>query len=286
MKLRTLLDTPPWEWPRDAGKTFQAILSNKHASQSDRLIAAELAGDITIINDKLAKGLLSIVSSADEPETLRAKAVISLGPVLEQADTLGFEDPDDVPISERAFHNIQESLQKLYVDERIPKLVRRRILEGAVCAPQNWQLDAIKTAYYSGDRDWMLTTVFAMRYVQGFDNEILEALKNTDPEIHYEAVCAAGNWGIDGAWSHAVALVEDQATPKPLLLAAIDAVGSIRPEEARDILSDLAASDDEEIAEAANEAITMAESALEVDDEDDDLEEDGLEEDDAGKWIQ
>ena len=44
-------------------------------------------------------------------------------------------------------------------------------------------------------------------------------------------------------------------SPKPLLLAAIGAVGSIRPAEARKILVDLADSDDEEIAEAIDEAI-------------------------------
>ncbi len=49
--------------------------------------------------------------------------------------------------------------------------------------------------------------------------------------------------------------------PKPLLLAAIEAVGNIRPAEAPEILSRiLADSDDEEIAEAADEAIKMAEA--------------------------
>ncbi|MGA3089299.1 MAG: hypothetical protein ABSD75_11850 [Terriglobales bacterium] len=97
MDLKTLLDTPPWDWPADAGNVFLRILNDPRAKPSDRLVAAELAGDFTVINDDLADTLLRIASSAHEPEQLRARAPISLGPALERADTDGFEDPDDVP---------------------------------------------------------------------------------------------------------------------------------------------------------------------------------------------
>jgi len=100
-------------------------------------------------------------------------------------------------------------------------------------------------------------------------------LKSAEPEIHYEAVIAAGNWELDAAWPHIIALLNDAGTPKPLLLVAIGAASSIRPLEAGEILIDLAASDDEEIAEAADEAIAMSEP---MSDEEDD-------EDDASEWI-
>ena len=112
-----------------------------------------------------------------------------------------------------------------------------------------------------------------MRWVRGFDDQILLALKSDDLEIHLEAVITAGNWELDAAWSHVVKLVNDAHTPKPLLLAAIDAVGSIRPAEAGEILVDLADSDDEEIAEAADEA--MAEAEIDA----------GEEDDEEGEWI-
>jgi HEAT repeat protein len=98
----------------------------------------------------------------------------------------------------------------------------------------------------SGDKEWTLTAVFSMRWVRGFEDQILAALKSGDPEIHYEAVRAAGNWELDEAWPHIVELVNHAHTPKPLLIAAIGAVGSIRPAETRKILADLAGSDDEE----------------------------------------
>ncbi len=101
-------------------------------------------------------------------------------------------------------------------------------------------------------------------------------MKSSNPEIHYEAVNAAGNWELDAAWPHIIELLNDADTPKPLLLAAIGAASSIRPQEAGEILTDLASSEDEDIAEAANEAIAMSEPI--PDEEEDD-------EDDASEWI-
>jgi hypothetical protein len=110
-----------------------------------------------------------------------------------------------------------------------------------------------------------------MRWIRGFDDLILEALESANPEIHYEAVCAAGTWEVDAAWSHVAALVTSKDTDKALLLAAIDAVSSIRPKEAGVILVDLTDSDDEDIVEAAYEAMAMGEgpSDDEYDDEHD-----------------
>jgi hypothetical protein len=284
LDLKSFEHIPPWEWPRDAGKRFLEVLMDRRAKKSDRLIAAELAGDYTVINDQLADSLLAIIRRPDEPRQLRATAAIALGPALEAAETDGFEDPDDVPISERTFHNIQDSLQKLYFDNSVPKEVRRRILEASVRSPQDWHGNAIKDAYSSGDQEWMLTAVFAMRWVHGFDDQILEALNSADPDIHLEAVKAAGNWELAAAWPHMAALIEDASTPKPLLLAAIGAAASVHPAEAGPILVDLAASEDEDIAEAADEAMMMAEGMLhQEDDEEDEDDEDDEESED--EWI-
>jgi hypothetical protein len=279
MDLKILLETPPWDWPPDAGRTFLKILTDRRAKASDRLIAAELAGDFTVINDDLAGALLAIVGDAGESEGLRARAAISFGPALEQADLGEFEIPDDVPITEDVFHNIQDSLRKVYFDTRVPKEVRRRVLEASVRAPDTWHQEAISQAYSSGDREWMLTAVFAMRWVRGFDSQILAALESADPEIHYEAVHAAGNWELDAAWDHVVELLEDPDTPKPLLLAAIGAAGTIRPSESAMVLVDLADSEDEDIAEAADEAMMMADGVTPFDEEDDE------EEEGEGEWI-
>jgi len=267
--VKTLKETPPWEWPEGTAQSLLEILQNDQAGASDRLIAAELAGDFTVINDELADALLSILRSGDASGELRGEAALSLGPVLEHADTEGFEYPGDVSITERTFNGIQESLRKLYADAAVPEEVRRRILESSVRAPQDWHPAAVRAAYASDDEAWRLTAVFCMRFVRGFDRQILEALRSKNPDIHYEAVCAAGNWEVDAAWPHIAALVTSGETDKHLLLAAIEAVAYIRPQEAAEILADLADSDDEDIAEAGYEAMTMAEGLSDEDDEDD-----------------
>ena len=100
MALKIFEDIPPWEWPEDAAKIFLEVLRDDQADESERLLAAELAGEATVINDELVDALLAIVRSDHDPDSLRAKAVISLGPALEYAYIDGFEDAEDVPISE------------------------------------------------------------------------------------------------------------------------------------------------------------------------------------------
>ena len=112
------------------------------------------------------------------------------------------------------------------MDASVPEDVRRRILEASVRAPQDWHQDAIRAAYASDDDAWRLTAVFCMRFVRGFDEQILEALDSENPDIHYEAVCAAGSWEVDAAWPHITALVTSRKTEKSLLLAAIEAVAA------------------------------------------------------------
>lgn len=122
----------------------------------------------------------------------------------------------------------------------------------------------------AGDELWRLTAVFCMRYVRGFDNQILEALKAENEEIHYEAVCAAGTWGVDGAWPHIASLAVTDSTDKSLRLAAIEAVASIRPKEAADILTELTLSDDDDIVETAYETMAMYDLLPDEDYDDDD----------------
>jgi hypothetical protein len=270
MDFKTLKEMPPWEWPENAGKVFLDVLKDEQADGSDRQLAAELAGDSTVISDELAVALLSILCNSREPDALRGQAAISLGPALEYAFTDGFDDLDDMPISEPLFRKIQETLQKLYSDAHVPKLVRRMILEASVRAPENWHKNAVRAAYRSDEEDWKLTAVFCMQFVRGFDKQILESLESENPDIHYEAVCAAGNWEIDAAWPHIAALIASEETDKDLLLAAIESAAFIRPREASEMIGPLLEADDEDIVDAVYEALAMAGELYEDEDEDDD----------------
>ena len=107
MDLKVLEETPPWEWPQGTDKMLLGILRDHQNDKADRLLAAGLAGDYTVITDELVAVFLSILRNGEESEAIRARAVISLGPVLETAYIDGFDDPEAVPISEETFHGIQ-----------------------------------------------------------------------------------------------------------------------------------------------------------------------------------
>jgi hypothetical protein len=257
MKLSDLSNTPPWEWSADAGDVLLATLRDEKATDADRRLAADLAGDLVVMNDALAAALLALLENGQQPDETRARAAISLGPVLEEMDTADFEVSDDNPITETTFKRIQKTLRQIYLDGNTPKDVRRKALEASVRAQERWHRDAVAAAVASGDEEWKLTAVFCMQYVKGFDNPIVEALNSTNPDIQYEAVVAAGNWEIGAAWPQIVRLLAE-STDKPLLLAAIEAAAAIRPDEARRVLGDLCESDDDEIVDAVREAIEIA----------------------------
>jgi hypothetical protein len=258
VNLHDLRATPSWEWPADAGSRLLATLVDEKAAETSRRLAAELAGDMVVMNDELAAALIHILENGREPAEIRARAAISLGPVLEQVDTDRLDESADLPIAEATFHRTQESLRRIYTDASAPKEVRRRALEASVRAPQTWHREAIAAAFASDDDKWKLTAVFCMQFVKGFDERILEALHSTDPAIRLEAVVATGNWEIDAAWPHIASLLASESTERSLLLAAMEAAPMIRPDDAEDILGDLLDSDDEEIVTAAEEALATA----------------------------
>jgi uncharacterized protein (UPF0147 family) len=272
MNLKTLKETAPWNWPEGTDQHLLSVLSNASETEADRLLAAELASDLGVINTALIESLLAILSSPKESEAIRGQAAISLGPVLELCDMDGFEDPTEVPIDETTFAHIQTQLHAMFSDPSVPKEVKRRILEASARAAEDWHEEAIHQAFLSGDPNWQLTSVFCMGYVGGFDAEILKALTSSIPAIQYLAISAAGVWQVDAAWPHVLNALLAENTDKPVLLAAIDAVASLRPREAQEVLTDLLDSDDEDVVEAASEAIAMAEERLKGHTEDDDEE--------------
>ena len=195
MDLKALKDTPPWDWPAGTVEKLLNVLGDEQAIESDRLLATDMAGDCAIVNDELVATLLAILGNSEESKQVRARAAISLGPILEEADTEGLDDAGDVPISKWTFQGIQGALHQLYRDAHIPNEVRRRILEASVRAPREWHENAVRSAYSSGDDLWKLPAVFCMRFVRGVNEQIVEELDNKNPDIHLEAALARRQLG-------------------------------------------------------------------------------------------
>jgi hypothetical protein len=280
MAIHDLAARLPHDWPSDVDAEILATLKDREALPFDRLLATELAGDLIVMNDSLAEELLRILGSQDEPETLRGQAAISFGAALEEAHLEGIDDRYSPCVSGPMLNRAREALRSHYRDPGVPKEVRRRALEASVRAPEPWNAGAVRAAYRDSDREWRLTAVFCMRFVEGFDEGIVEALESDDPDILYQAVLAAGGWGVPDAWpfvrrmvltaaSGGVLLPDDPDADRSLLVAAMDAVASIRPLEAAETLSGIIDSDDEDLSEAAPDALEMVQGSW---DEDEDFE--------------
>ena len=260
----TILEvTEPWEWPSDGGEAVLKRLRDNQADEAERLLAAELAGEIVIVSQDLTKALTAVVADRGASDELRGRAAIALGPVLEVMDVhepLGNEldELDPPPIPPHEFQRIRWELQAVYRAADTPKEVRRRILEASVRAPEAWHEDAIREAYDRDDDEWRLTAVFCMGRVQGFTDEILASLDDPDEEVRFEAVQAAGLREIRAAWPHLARLLRSPDTDRQLLLAAIEASVGVRGKATIEFLDHLSASDDREIATAAEEATMMA----------------------------
>jgi hypothetical protein len=267
--LNVLHATDPWDWPKDTPELLLKALTEGPSTEDDLLKAVEMAGEFCVMNDDLALALLALVGMDDKSDRIRGLSAIALGPALEDADLFGFEDPDEVPISEASFQTIQSTFETLFGNADLPKEVRRRILEATVRAPQPWHKEAIRSAYADPDKDWELTAVFCMRFVHGFKKQILKALDSDDSDIHCEAISAAGDSEVASAWAHIEAILTQDETEKDLLLAAIEASVQIRPLEACALLTDLLNSEDEDIVDVVHEAIAMAGGIAGLDYEDD-----------------
>jgi hypothetical protein len=291
MDVHALAAVFPWDWPSDARNEILAVLKNREAAKEDRLLGAELAGELVVMDDEMATVLLQILDDSREEEALRGTAAISLGPALEERDFWLDDGLDSPAVSEAMLARVRSLLRERCSDPATPKEVRRMALEASIRAPESWHPDAIRAAYHAGDRDWKLTAVFCMRYVKGFDDEIVQAFSTPDSEILYEAVCAARDQAVGEAWPFIRDLVSAASRGAPLLPAAPDlelpvlraamhAVAEIRPMEAHDTLADLMDSPNEVIASAAMEVLDMVEHLyMEGDDEwlgyeDDDEEDD------------
>ncbi len=268
MKLQQLAAIGPWDWPEDASTILRQALRDKQAAEEDRVLAAELAGEIPTSDEPLTDALMATIADAADSDELRARAAIALGPLLEYMDTEVEDDTEyaELPISPEKFEELRVFLRKMHRDANVPTDVRRAALEAAVRSPQDWHPAAIRAAYASGDAKWRLTAVFCMAYVKGFEDEILASLDSDDLDIKRNAVNAAGNWEIPDAWPEIDALLAaDRDTPKPLLLAAIRASTGVRPDLAPESLEPFMDDSDEDIEEAVGDAMAMVEGAAFLD---------------------
>jgi hypothetical protein len=228
------------------------------------------------MDDDLAHAIVEI-AAGDLSDAIRADAIVSLGPLIEECgmdydETLGFEWAPELgpPVSRQTFQFVVKRIRAIYEDETAPKLLRRRAFEVLVRDPQPWQSDEIRKHLASPDEDWRLTAIFGMGAVKGFEKELLDVVTNGEGIQLTEAVRSAGQMSVAGAAGPIRRLATSSKTERDLRLEAIAALPLVDA-EAFEILDELSRSKDREIAEAAQEA--LHELLLDAGLDDDDIEE-------------
>lgn len=278
-RLQALFQTEPWDWPEDTNAYVVGILRDRGALEPDRIKAAHIAGDMVVVDDEAAEALLAVVSDAREPDGLRAQSAIALGPALEDFEENNGDFIEEPAISEHVFRNIDSTFRRVYNDPSTPKEVRRRVLEAAVRATQEWHSEAVRRAFAEDDIDWTVTALFCAGNIDAFQEEVLKALESDDDDILFEAVRAAGNLELQEAWPRVAQILESPSCDKELLLAALEAAPSVGQEVSMELIAQYLDHEDEEIADAAQEALVfIGDNDGDFEDEEDDLKgEDGFE---------
>jgi len=260
--LETLAALPTWEWPDDAIERITLGLQSDDVGE--QCLAARLAGFVP--DDGLASLLLRCLQESEDDDLL-VEAAIALGPILEEAHMGEFSD-EDMPaeIGPQRVHEIQTTLHKLYMEASAPMLVRRRALEAAVRSPAEWQIGATRAAFHSGDSAWRITSLFAMGYLGGFEQNILDSLTVKSNDTVREAITAAGRHDLQDAGPLVLRMAEDPERGKDVQRAAIEAIAHLRPVGTIDVLKRLIRHPDPTLAATAQVALDEALMWEDIDD--------------------
>ena len=243
----------------------------------DEETRAAILDEISLdMDDETAQALLEIAAS-DAGEEARDRAIVALGPVIEECGdeymegAIDFGPEMEPPVSRETFASIVARIRGLYSDEKQPKLLRRRAFEVLIRDPQPWHREAIQEPFASADDDWRRTAVFAMGHITGFEREIAATVETAEEPLLFEAVRAAGQMEVSAAAPRIRALAKSGDADLDTRITAIYALPHVDP-DSFELLESLEQSRNRDIAEAAGEAVQ--ELLLSTDTGDDEEEED------------
>ncbi|MFC2048399.1 HEAT repeat domain-containing protein [Chloroflexota bacterium] len=150
---------------------------------------------------------------------------------------------------------IQEALLAVISDKKTPVEIKRRALESAAPLSLPQVKAAITEAYQSHNPRLKASSIYAMG--KNCDSSwlpiLLTELANTDDEIRYEAASACGELEEEAAISPLIALVNDPDVD--VQIAAIQALGKIGSNKAKECLEQCLDSASEAIQQATEQAL-------------------------------
>jgi HEAT repeat protein len=148
-----------------------------------------------------------------------------------------------------------EALRKIIATPDDSLEVRRRAVEAIAYSSADDVPEIIRVAYTSPHEPTRLSAIYAMgnsaddRWIE----TVIEELEAQSPAMRYEAARAAGELEARNAVSTLARLLDDP--DREVQEMAVWALGQIGGDQARKLVTQLAKSDDEALAEAATEAL-------------------------------
>lgn len=191
---------------------------------------------------------LAALAAEDPSVAVRSEAILALGRfayLMETSDLFGGYR-----------QRLQRLLLELFDDAQAPLVVRRRAIETVSYLAGEPEVEgAIGRAYRAEEREMRVSAIHAMgHHMDARWRPALEAeLGSTDAEMRYEAAVACGEMGDEGLVHHLAPLLEDE--DHEVARAAIWALGEIGGKQARRLLERAAEAAEEDIREAAEEAL-------------------------------
>lgn len=225
---------------------YDPIFTQIMADPDPRVRLSALEGLQFNSDDSMIDPLIEILRR-DPNEEVRAAAAESLG-VFMMAGVLG-------KLSERRNDKVYAALMGVLLTEAETSPVYANALISISCV-SNEEVDyRIRSAYKSEDENLRVSAVTAMGVSanDAYEDFVRKELNSPNEDMRSEAATAAGSLEMVDAVPALGKLMED---PLPFVaISAIDALAMIGNPQARKLLENAAESDDEEIAEAAAEAL-------------------------------
>ena len=217
----------------------------------------------------------------DEDSQVRAASASALGSFIYLGEI------EELP--EQVLHEVEESL--LHVTQgQDAVLVRRRALEALGFSNREEVAPLIEAAYRSGDRDWLVSALFAMgrSYNSVWEEKVVAKLDNVNAAVRAEAASAAGELSLRKSAPKLLEMVDDD--DDNVRAAVIWSLSEIGGEGVRETLEAmLEETEDDEEADLLEEALDNLDyvegmggfSILDLSEEDEEADEEDLFEDDS-----
>lgn len=210
-----------------------------------RAVAVRLLWENT--DPRLAELFLKMLD--DQTPEVREAVVTALGQFIYLGEIE--EAPKELQLK------IEERLLKVF-NSSDEKLIRRRALESLSYSSRPEIAPMLRTAYQSGDPEWLASALFGMGRSadQAWEPDVKRMLRNADVDVQWEAVRAAGELALESTRRILLDLLEEEAQDPDVRASVFWSLSQIGGEEVRETLEGLLEDNDDE------EEVAILEDAL------------------------